>query len=166
LELSQDKKTLIGCNPTAKRIKIPYGVEIIEEGAFAYCLHLETVKIPNTVKLIKKRVFVFSKIKRIHIPESVIQIDQNAFLQSTFLNEIIVDQKNSIYGSQDGVLYDKKKEILITFPRMKTGDPFIMLDNLKSINNGAFPKFAFVFSVVINMHLEKIDEIGLLYCLN
>ena len=166
LELTQDKKSVLSCDPTAKRVKIPYGVENIEEGAFAYCLNLESVILSNTVLVIKNSAFMFSKIKKILITENVTHIDQDAFLNSTFLNEINVDQKNPIYSSQDGVLYDKKKEILITFPHFKIGDPFIIPDGVKIVKTGALPKFSFIFSLVINGNLEKIDEIGLLYCLN
>ena len=166
LELSQDKKSVLGCDPSARRVKIPYGVENIEEGAFAYCLNLESVILSNTVQIIKNRAFMFSKIKKILITENVTQIDQDAFLNSTFLNEINVDQNNPIYSSQDGVLYDKKKEILIIFPHFKIGDPFIIPDSVKIVKSGSLPKYPSIFSLVINKNLEQIDEVGLMYCLN
>lgn len=166
LELSQDKKSVIGCKPNAKRVKIPYGVEVIEEDAFAYCLHIESVKLPETLKIIKNRAFLFTRIKKIYIPASVTQIDQDAFLESTFLNEIIVDQNNPIYSSQDGILFNKTKENLITFPPFKIGDPLVIPDTVKCVKNGALPKFPFIFSLVINKNLEEIDRVGLQYCLN
>ncbi len=57
--LSKDGKTLYRC-PSAKRggtYKIPDGVEVVEEKAFAFC-GFERIELPESLRTIKKQAFL------------------------------------------------------------------------------------------------------------
>ena len=57
-----------------------YTVYQIEENAFRACTDLYSVQIPNTVRLIYPYAFAgSSKLKRVVLPDSLIQISKNAF---------------------------------------------------------------------------------------
>ena len=55
------------------------------------------------------------------IPDSVASIGEQAFYGCDALTSIFVYASNTVYSSQDGVLYDKTKTLLIQFPSGKTG---------------------------------------------
>ncbi|MBQ8373982.1 MAG: leucine-rich repeat domain-containing protein [Clostridia bacterium] len=62
-----------------KSVKIPYGVETIEGGAFEYCFDLSAVEIPETVKKIKAGAFLdLRNLKKLFIPQSVTEIEAEA----------------------------------------------------------------------------------------
>jgi len=71
------------------------------------------------------------------IPSSVTTIGVGAFAQCTHLTSIVVDASNPAYSSQDDVLYDKAKTVLIQYPGGKSGG-FIIPNSVTSIGHQAF----------------------------
>jgi len=57
----------------------------------------------------------------ITIPDSVINIGEDTFSSNLSLTVINVNPSNTAYSSQDGVLYNKNKTILLKHPAEKTG---------------------------------------------
>jgi len=82
--------TFYGCS-SLKTINIPTGVTVIGSGLFQECSSLTTIT----------------------IPDSVTSIDDYAFPGSTSLIEINVDNKNKNYSSINGILFNKRKTVLI-----------------------------------------------------
>lgn len=77
-----------------------------------------------------------SLIRSVTIPESVKQIGEVAFYYCPQLQEIKVDEGNEFFSSQEGVLFDKAKERLITYPAGKTGD-YTIPSTVKTIDSYA-----------------------------
>ena len=94
-------KTTLLIYPTGKTgdYTIPNSIIEIRERTFANCIGLTAITIPN----------------------SVISIGRNAFERCTGLASINVDNSNTVYCSEDGVLFDKTKTTLIQYPAGKTG---------------------------------------------
>ena len=93
--------TNIGCEAfsscAVSGIDLPQGLVSVEERAFAYCLSLEQVQIPASVKM----------------------IGDGVFYSCSRLRVLVVDADNACYSSEDGVLYDKSKESIFFWPRPK-----------------------------------------------
>lgn len=101
-------------------INIPERVESIGEYAFCNCVGITSINIPNNVVSIGKDAFNGCKnIKSITIPKSVENIGEFAFLNCNSLTSINVDNNNSYYCSIDGVLYNKNKTEIISYPIKK-----------------------------------------------
>ncbi len=104
------------------KVVIENGVTSIGNWAFSNMYSLESVQIPDTVKNIGERAFSGSKsIVRINIPASVASIGNAAFRTASEsiksnLEAIYVDSANAYYSSENGVLYDKDKTVLIQIP--------------------------------------------------
>lgn len=54
------------------------------------------------------------------------------------LKEISVDEENEKYSSNDGVLFDKKKETLMYYPRAKQSTEYTVPNTVRYINNCSF----------------------------
>lgn len=90
---SKDKKSLIFC-PTGRQgnIIIPEGVECIASHAFCTCRGIQSVILPQSLKLIGDNAFSGSSLQEIDIPSQVTIIDEKAFedcenLQTVTLHE-------------------------------------------------------------------------------
>ena len=69
--LSKDVKTFDRC-PSKKRVatyKVPNGVEVVEEKAFA-CCGFERIELPESLRTIKKRAFLGCDVKKLRLPSS------------------------------------------------------------------------------------------------
>lgn len=71
------------------------------------------------------------------IPDSVISIGAVAFADCTSLAAIAVDPLNTAYGSVDGVLFDRRRTILVACPAGKSGS-YAIPDGVRNIGYGAF----------------------------
>ena len=74
-----------------------YTVAGLGSGAFEDCTSLVSVKIPDTVEY----------------------INSNVFCGCSALKSIEVDANNSDYSSENGVLFNKKKDAIVAYPRGK-----------------------------------------------
>ena len=96
-------------------------------------------------------------ITSVKIPGSVSSIGNFAFSGCTGLTSITVDASNANYSSQDGVLYNNDKSILIQFPCGKSGG-LIILDSVTSIGFCAFQDCTGLTSVTIPGSVKSIDS--------
>ncbi len=162
-----DKKReqLMYC-PVGKKgkISIPEGVTSIEGVAFAGCSGLTQISIPESVTSIGGWAFRgCSGLTQIRIPAGVTNIEEGAFLCNSLLNtnftEIIVDSNNPAYASQNGILYDKKREQLMYCPVGKKGKISIP-EGVTSIKNWAFENCYKLTEISIPKSVTKIETYG------
>jgi hypothetical protein len=158
----ENKNTLIVC-PEGKigTYTIPNSVTSIEDGAFSYCSNLTSITIlgdvnsigdrafsdcssltsitiPACVTTIGEYAFYFcSSLTSITIPNSVTSIGKLAFGFCSSLAEINVDSGNENYASDDGVLFNKDKAVLIVCPGGKTGS-FTIPNSMTKIEDYTF----------------------------
>ncbi len=78
--------------------------------------YTDELNIKEGTRVIADYAFRLSKFKRIHIPASVENIGTGAFFDCRNLSEITVDNNNGSYKSEDGILYNGKKTVLICVP--------------------------------------------------
>lgn len=93
---------------------------------FSGCSKLETVEVPDGVTRIGNGSFYScTNLKRLEIPESVQSIggygavavgNDTTFMLCKSLTAIVVDAYNPYFSASDGVLYNKDKSHLITYP--------------------------------------------------
>ncbi|MBE6800011.1 MAG: leucine-rich repeat domain-containing protein [Ruminococcaceae bacterium] len=89
--------------------------------AFAGCTALEEIKIPETLSDIGDFAFANTKFKEIEFGKNINAVGANSFVGNTTLETINVVDNNKEFSSIDGVLYNKKGSVLVTFPAGKTG---------------------------------------------
>ena len=92
------------------------------------------------------------------IPASVTKIGYAALGDCRNLNNVNVDAANSYYCSEEGVLYDKSKLVLICYPARKDSKEFVCPESITTISEYAFSNAEYLEKITINSNLKKIGE--------
>ncbi len=119
-------------------------LETIGNSAFSWCLSLKEIKIPSSVKT----------------------IGQSAFYMCAALENIIVEDENASYSSQDGVLFNKDKTELIQYPAGNKSKKYNILDTVKEVKASAFYSSMFIEKIIIPKSVEKIESQAFAMCPN
>ena len=137
---------------------VKFAVTDIGWRAFYDCTGLTSVTIPNSVKNIDYLAFQNCVgLTSVTIPNSVTNIGSTAFSDCQKLTEIKVDDDNSTYTSENGVLLSKGRDNLICCPIGKTG-PYTIPESVKNIGNYAFFGCSGLTSVTIPNLVTSIGD--------
>ena len=148
-------------------INIPNNVTIIDSHTFYKCTSLKNIKIPEKVTDIDFSAFEGCKsLENITIPASVTGIDNRAFLGCTSLDSITVDPQNKEYSSENGVLFDKTKEIIVFYPAGKTSKEYIIPNTVTRILDNVFYGSSSLTSIVIPEYVGEIGKYAFYGCSN
>ncbi len=99
--------------------------------------------------------YLFGGLKGVHIPASIKKIDPRVFRANVSLTQIIVDEKNQNYSSDNQVLLNKDKTELVAFPQGIEGE-YKVPDSVKIIGNDAF----YGCQKITKIDLNKVIKIG------
>ena len=159
------------CNESAEgEFVIPYeidGVPVTNIGDYAFsdCSGLTSVTIPNSVTNIGDSAFEWcSGLTSITIPDSVTNIGGHAFSNCSGLTIIDVTENNKYYSSENGVLFNKDKTVLIQYPTGNTRTEYIIPDSVTNIDDWAFSGCSGLTSVTIPDSVAGIGENAFYYC--
>ena len=113
------------------------------------------IDVNDSVTHIANGIFAINNLKSISVPKNITSIGIGAF-GGEGLTSISVNEENTAYSSENGILYNKDKTELIQYPIGKTDEEIILADTVKKIGSLAFS---------YNQHLKKaeltdVEEIG------
>ncbi len=74
------------------------------------------------------------------------------------LENIIVDENNSEFSSEDGVLYSKNKEVILLYPRGKNVAEFVIPEHVKYLGRKVFSKCENLKRVSIANGIKDLSE--------
>ena len=159
-------KTALLCYPRGKTdtdYVIPDSVTSLDEGVFRGCDYLKNITISNSVTSIGAETFVgCSSLETVNIPESVTYINigegfqTSPFSNCTSLKEINVDESNPNYSSIDGVLFNKDRTALISYPIGKKADSYVVPDTVIYISRYAFNGCLYLINITISKSVRSI----------
>jgi hypothetical protein len=85
-------------NCSIESVYICFGVEKIEKYAFAYCMYLLDITLPESLKTIGERAFEYCQFTSITLPKSLEVLDEYAFTYCEKLTEIVLPQNLTKVG--------------------------------------------------------------------
>ncbi len=94
-----------------EKITLPNSVTKIEKFAFSHCDKLTSITLPNSLIEVKEFAFSRTPLSQVIVPKNVKAIGVKAFDCN-----IIVDNENPNFCSEDGALFDKTKKSLLSVP--------------------------------------------------
>lgn len=120
--------------------------------------------IPNTVKEICEYAFNnTTKLKDVTIPEGA-GVYYNSFYQCEGITNYFVNGDNSSCCSENGVLFDKSKLLLVNFPSGRIGS-YTVPSSVKTIKNNAFANSK-LSEIILNDELTIIESQAFCNCVN
>jgi hypothetical protein len=145
-------------------VTIPNSVTNIGDYAFS-ANQLTSVTIPNGVTHIGQGAFNYNKqLISVTISNTVTSVGVEAFGDCDSLTTINVGTSNSAYTSENGVLYNKDKTFLHTYPKGKTAVSFTIPNNVTSIEDYAFKNCTNLTDLIIPNSVTSIGNYAFIGC--
>ncbi|MCR4665459.1 MAG: leucine-rich repeat protein [Paludibacteraceae bacterium] len=144
-------------------VVIEEGITSIGDYAFNDCENLTAITIPNTVTSIGESAFHHClSLGDINVPRSVSLIKRGAFRHCPEIN-ISVDEDNQYYTIENGVLFNKEKTLLHTYPMSKHEATYSIPNTVTAIEDLAF-YYADITSVDIPEGVLSIGVMSFYVC--
>ena len=167
------KISITDCDGAAKgKLVIPATIDgkpvtKIGGGAFRGCASLTSITIPDGITSIGSYAsLVCSNLTSITIPDSVEIIGDGAFAGCINLPKIEVGEENRKFTDVNGVLFDKKKMLLLNYPAGKPDTSYKIPDNVTSIRTYAFYRSLNLISVTIPDSVTSVKSDAFYRCTN
>ena len=129
-------------NLKLEELIVPNGVVTIEDGALLEMMSLKTLRIPATVTYLGG--------VTLSSDSSEISWCDLAF----FLENFEVDPGNTVYSSEDGVLFNKDKTVLLQYPMGKADNDYTIPDGVEQISTAAFYNYTKIYKLMIDMMID------------
>ena len=151
-----------------EKVTLSEGLTELGDEAFYHCSALKEITLPNSLTAIGDNAFGGCDLfTRITIPKNVTSIGQSVFPTAEGFKEIAVAFGNPAYVSQNGVLFNKTKSVLIRYPAGKPDTEYTVPSTVTAIEGGAFSWSRNLTSVTIPGSVKEIRSWGAFYgCTN
>ena len=113
--------------------------------------------IPLGVTEIGDRAFFNAPFRSIVIWQDLKTIAKNAFLRCAFITDIYV-QNSEYFSSVDGVLFNKDKTVLLSYPQNKENEEYVIPDTVVEIVDYAFVDSFYLENLTIGKNVSKIGN--------
>lgn len=124
--------------------------------------------VPEGVSALKKHAFQGSRnIKKVELPQTLSMLEnwEDVFSYCTSLEEIAVAEGNTVFSSENGVLYDSGKTRLVCWPGAKPAEGVVLPETVETIWFAAF-KGSNISSIALPGHVKSIGPNAFTDCGN
>lgn len=138
---NKDKTRLIlyPIGKTDSSYTIPDTITEIGKNAFVGCKVLTSVKFPINLKIIKRWAFAGCSLTSVDLSGCVnLETVEGGPFCCTTLTDIIVDENNTKYCTENGILFNKDKTELVQYPSGKPEKTYKVPDSVTKIGDSAF----------------------------
>ena len=146
-------------------VKLPDTVKLIKECAFLMCGRLTDVDLGKGVEEIQTKAFMTcTSLTTITFPSSLKVLGKEMFRYSTKLESINVDANNKNFKSVDGVLYNFDGTSLIVYPSSKADETFTVPSGVINLESCSFSSTQYLKNVIIGDTVQVIKEEAFWVC--
>lgn len=146
--------------------EVPNTVKTIDANAFISCKNLQTIVIADSVEKIGDSAFYGSELKTINLGGGITNISNKPFYEAWNLTSINVITENDKYESENGILFNKGKTILIKCPPVTmNGEVYEIPNTVAEIGAQAFFT-SHIKNVIIPSSVKKIGNESFFACSN
>jgi|GEM_PF-5354217 len=135
-------------------VSIPDSVKGIGDCSFARCDSLKNINLPHNLETIDGKPFWYNQIDYIVLPNSTVSVGA----VGSGVHEIRVDIDNPNYSTVDGVLFDKEKNILVSYPSNMENEFYSIPESVHVIGDYAFCSASYLKSLIIPDSVQEIGE--------
>lgn len=167
-----DKVTSIGSHAfsgcsSIPEIVIPDGVTVIEEQTFHNCDSLASITIPDSVTTIGYDAMSgCNALTSVNISEYVTDLESSALSGNQSLTDINISADNPNYSSEDGVIFDKDKTILLMYSRGKQNTSYNIPDTVNTIGDHSFNGNQTIEEITMSDNVTTIGNFAFRCCRN
>lgn len=154
-------------NRDGNSYEVPNTVKTIDANAFISCKNLQTIVIADSVEKIGDSAFFDgSKLKTINLGGGITNISNKPFYGAWNLTNINVITENDKYESENGILFNKGKTILIKYPpAIINGEVYEIPNTVVEIGPQSFYRSQ-IKNVIIPSSVKKIGSESFFACYN
>lgn len=153
-------------NRDGSSYEVPNTVNTIDANAFGSCKNLQTITIIDSVEKIGDSAFEGSKLKTINLGGGIANISNKPFYGALNLTNINVITENDKYESENGILFNKGKTILIKYPpAIINGEVYEIPNTVVEIGPQSFYRSQ-IKNVIIPSSVKKIGSESFFQCYN
>lgn len=132
-------------------------VTALAENCFEGCTSLQTLTFPESLTTFEDYAFHgCAQLTEIMIPAGITEIGEFVFEGCTALQSIEIENGNNSFYSDDGVLYDASKNLLIRYPAARPAKSYVVLDSCTTIAPWSFTDAA----MLETLSMENVAAIG------
>ena len=103
----------------------------------------------------------FPSLKRLELPATIKKVD---IAEIENLQEVVVDKGNTEFSTEDGVLFNKQKTVLLSFPRRRDVKEYLIPDGVQQIAEKAFYDQPFIEEIVFPESTTAIEKRAFANC--
>lgn len=161
---NKDKTQLLNAKNASGAVVIPNTVTTIKENSFYQAENITSVTLPSSVTTIEMTAFYYMpNLQSIEIGSSLNSIEDLNFCKCPMLTEIVVSPSNANFSSENGVLYNKDKTILVSHPSARNA--VNIRDSVTKIGRCAFEYNDQITSIIIPDNVTILDGYCFYGCL-
>ncbi len=147
-----------------RQVKIPEGTVYINSFAFYECAELESIILPDTLRVIGAFAFADTNLISFYIPASVEEIGEDAFYSTFELFRFEVSEDNPTFELVSGALINRKEQTLVRLPQDSNTSELIVPEGIKRIEKNALCGCVKLRTLSLPESLEEICENGVYHC--
>ena len=158
-------KYAFGGLPALENVTIPDGVTDIGDHAFYKCTNLQGIHLPDSVQTVGPYAFdTCTAMKTVHLGSGVTSIGTYTFYDCASVTAFTVNENNTNFSAEDGVLFNKTKATLLYYPNGKTETSYTLPDSVLMISPIAFLNNHMLETVRLNNRLKMIQSFAFEGC--
>ncbi len=144
-------------NLTEINLAVGTSAMTIGNEAFARCSGLTSLVLPTNVESLGNRAFYYcSNLESITLSEKLQNFDGGMIERCTSLKEILVEDGNAFFFSDNGVLYNAEKTTLVVYPVNREDTAYTVLSTVTVIEEKAFENNTKLVEVILPNGLVEI----------